>query len=109
MANRICPLCLGKVPRAAVLARSSAVGCPHCQRALELSLPSRLLASLLGLLGAYAAFRYTSGQGPLGWVLPLVASVLAFGIASALLLLLNADLVVRQEDRPEALASPGQH
>lgn len=111
MANRNCPMCFGKVPRAAVVARSAAVDCPHCGRALELSRPSRLLASLLGLLGAWFAFHYSSGgQGPLGWAVPLVASILAFGVVSPIFLMLHADLVVRPEGGAEPFAAvPGAH
>jgi hypothetical protein len=110
MANRNCPMCFHKVPRAAVLARSAAVDCPRCGRGLELSRPSRLLASLLGLLGAWFAFHYTSGgQGPLSWAVPLLASILAFGVVAPVFLMLNADLVVRPEAGAELLAAAPGH
>ncbi len=114
MANRMCPLCFGKVPRASAVAHTNDVMCPQCGRTLELSLPSRLLASFLGLAAAWLAFDFTSravasAAGLREWILPAVASLLAFGVVSPLFLLFSADLVVKQEIPEEPLAAPPAH
>jgi hypothetical protein len=96
MANRTCPLCFGQVPRSTVVTHSYDIACPHCGRALELSRQSRLLASLAGLVAAVFVFHFTrSSHLPLGWVLSIVSAFIAFGVASALFLLLTSDLVVK--------------
>jgi hypothetical protein len=107
MANRICPICFGKVPRSRIAAHSDAVDCPHCGRTLELSRPSRLLESFIGLAASWLVFawisRATAGTGDLReWFLPAVAAILTFGVVAALFLLMNSDLVVK----PDAPAGP---
>jgi hypothetical protein len=113
MANRICPICFGKVPRSRVVAHSYGFDCPQCGRALELSRPSRLLASLIGLLGAWLVFSWTTRamagtQDLRDWLLPVIASILTFGIVTPLFLMLNADLVVKPDAAGEPLAEPVQ-
>jgi hypothetical protein len=113
MANRICPICFGKVPRSPVVAHSHGLDCPHCGRALELSRPSRLLASLIGLVAAWLVFSWTARamagtQDLREWLLPVVASILTFGIVTPLFLMLNADLVVKPDAAGEPLAAPVQ-
>jgi hypothetical protein len=98
MAIRLCPLCLGRVSASAVVAQSDTIVCPGCGKTLELSRPSRWLGALLGIVAAWIAFRLTRGpNGALGWVLPMVASILAYAIVSPLFLMLTADLVVKRE------------
>jgi hypothetical protein len=111
MANRICPICFGKISRATVAAHSDAVDCPHCGRTLELSRPSRLLESFFGLAAGWLAFTWTSramaGTGDLReWFLPVMAAILAFGVVAPLFLLLNSDLVVKP-DAPAPAAAHG--
>jgi len=80
------------------VAQSDSILCPGCGRTLELSRPSRLLGALLGLMGAWFAFRLTrSAPGELRWVLPLVASILSYAIVSPLFLMFTGDLVVKRE------------
>jgi hypothetical protein len=90
------------------VAQSDGIRCPGCGTTLELSRPSRLLGALLGLTGAWLAFRLTRGaHGELSWVLPLVSSILAYGIVSPVFLILTGDLVVkRQQPYAEPLAAP---
>lgn len=110
MANRICPMCFAKVARCAVLAASDEVDCPKCGRALELSRPSKLLASFAGLVGACAAWRCALRHGaasPFAWVLPVAAAILGFSVAAPLFLALHSDLVVRKEMAPEPLPAAG--
>jgi hypothetical protein len=107
MANRMCPICFGKVPRSRIVAHSDAVDCPHCGRALELSRPSRLLSSFIGLAAAWLVFYWISrataaAQDLREWFLPAVAAIITFGVISPLFLLLNSDLVVK----PDAPAEP---
>lgn len=98
MAIRLCPLCLRKVSASAVVAESDAIVCPGCGKTLELSRPSRWLSALLGLVAGWVAFRLTRGAGgALGWVLPMVTSILAYATVSPLFLMLTADLVVKRE------------
>lgn len=109
MAIRICPLCMGKVPAGDAAAYSNTIACPNCRKPLEVSRPSRLITTFIGLLAAFIVYRFTRGQeGMLGWVLPLVYAVLAWGIVSALLLMLTADLRIRAEPPyAEVVSAPG--
>jgi hypothetical protein len=50
------------------------------------------LSAAVGLLAAYILIRTRT---TIGWLLPLVEAVFAYGIASALTLFFLADLVVR--------------
>ena len=106
MAIRICPLCMGKVPAEDVAAYSDTLSCPHCRKPLEVSRPSRLITTLIGLLAACVVYRFTRGsEGLLGWVLAMVCAVLTWGIVTPLLLMLTADLRIRA-DQPDAEAVP---
>ena len=49
MSNRACPLCFARLSRTQVLSRSNHLICPACHAQLELSRPSRLLASFAGV------------------------------------------------------------
>jgi len=105
VAIRICPLCMGKVPAEDVAAHSDTLSCPHCQKPLEVSRPSRLITTLVGLLTACFVYRVTRGsEGLLGWVLAMVYAVLTWGIVTPLLLMLTADLRIRA-DQPYAEAA----
>ena len=95
MWNRACPLCFAKVSRSQLLSRSNDLTCPACHSPLELSLYSRLLASFVGFLAALLVFHLPLPQTGANWVLRLVATFLAFGFGSALLLFFLADLAVR--------------
>ena len=112
MANAVCPVCRGKVPRAAVVAYSYGTSCPHCGRVLELSRSSRLLASFVGLAAAWLAFDFTRlrhwGRS-LDWVAPLVVAILALGIVSPLFLLFSADLLELQEPPAEPAHGEASH
>jgi hypothetical protein len=117
VAARVCPLCMGKVPAGEIAAYSNTMVCPHCQKPLEVSRPSRLITTLVGVVAAYFVYRFTRGsEGLLGWVLPLVYAVLAWGIVTPLLLMWTGDLRVRAEQpygeplrAPVAQGSSGHH
>ena len=112
MANRVCPICFAKLPVPRAAAQSYGTTCPSCGRALELSRPSRLLASYLGLAGGWLAYSWVSravaGRDDLaGWFLPVVVAIVAYGVVSALFLLFNSDVVVRAEAPAEAVVAGG--
>lgn len=96
MWNRACPFCFVKVPRALVLARSDEVVCPSCHAPLQLSRSSRVLGGVVGVIVAYFAVRLTlHSSADAAWVLPVVAAVLGYGIASALFLYFLSDVTAR--------------
>lgn len=116
MAIRTCPLCMGKVPAGDVVAYSDTIVCPGCQKPLEVSRPSRLITTAIGLLAAYFVYRLTRGsEGMLGWALPVVYAFFTWGIVTPLLLMLTADLRVRAEQpsaepvSAAAESAPGAH
>jgi hypothetical protein len=101
MWNRACPLCFAKVPRGLVLLRSEDLPCPSCHARLELSRPSRVLASIVGLLaGGAAVSRTIAGGIHGGWAFGLLLAVLSFGVGSVLVLFFLADLAVRPKPAP---------
>ncbi len=101
MWNRACPLCFVKLSPFSVLSRSNDIICPACHAQLELSRHSRVLSSTAGILAAGLVFHLPYTLTPLGnWVIPIVASFLAFGLGATLLLLLRTDLVVRPSAHP---------
>ena len=74
------------------------MSCPTCHAKLELSRHSRVLASIVGIAAAALVFHLSSPRIPLGHsVIPVSLACVAFGLGSALLLLVQADLVVRHE------------
>ena len=95
---RGCPLCFVKLSSVLVLSRSNDMSCPTCHAELELSRHSRVLASLVGIVAATVVFHLSSPAIPLGHsVIPVLLACVAFGVGSALLLLVRADLVVRHD------------
>lgn len=102
MAVRKCPLCLAVVPAGEALAYSNSIACPGCHARLEVTDGSRHVATLAGLLAGVLAWRLTShGAGTFSWVLPVLYSVLAFGIVGPLALAFIADLRLKPEAPPE--------
>ena len=93
MAVRICPQCGKTVPATRVMALSDAMECPHCQSRLEVSTGSRMIATAVGLGVAWVVWRVTrDSTNILGFALPVLLSVLAFGIVSPLVLMFTASL-----------------
>jgi hypothetical protein len=96
MWNRSCPLCFAKVPRSLVLTRAEDLLCPSCHTPLEISRSSRVLSAIAGLLAGFVAVHVVLRVSTTGrWAIPMVGAVLAYAIASALLLFFLADLVVQ--------------
>ena len=93
MAIRMCPHCGKTVPVALVVAYSDDMDCPHCQTRLTVSNGSRMFSSTVGLLVAGLVYWLTrNSPNILGFALPVLFAVLAFGGVSALVLTLTATL-----------------
>jgi hypothetical protein len=90
---RICPHCKTEVPAPEIAAHSDNVECPKCGARLEVASGARTISSACGLGAAAIAWRLASGStGDLSGVLPTLYAFLAFGIVSALALMLTANL-----------------
>ena len=101
MWNRACPLCFARLSRTQVLSCSNDLICPACHAQLELSRPSRVLASFAGIFAAISIFYLAPSSDPLtNWTWPMLAAIVSFGLVSALVLFLASDLVVRPLLRP---------
>jgi len=101
MANHKCPLCFAKVPRALILTKSLEVECPACHAALEISRGSRVLASFVGVLAATVAAHLGGlASETARWSLPIVAAVVTYGVASAIVLFVFSELAVRERISP---------
>ena|SRR5271165_2293324 len=101
MENHACPLCFAKVSRALILTKTLEVDCPACHAELEVSRGSRVLASFVGILAAFAAVRLgVQMSGTAGWTLPIVAAIASFGVCSAVVLILFSELAVRAQISP---------
>ena len=101
MWNHACPLCFAKVPRILVLTRAEELVCPLCHAPLELSRYSRVVSATAGILAGFAAVHFVLRSNLGGrWVLPLVGAILAYALASALVLFFLSDLAVRPEQSP---------
>jgi hypothetical protein len=101
---RICPHCHAAISAAESAAYTNGLECPNCRAHLEVSEGSRMIATWLGLAAGYAAWRLTRDSGgPLGWVLPLVYSFLAFSVVAAIGVMFTADL---RSKPPEPDAEP---
>jgi hypothetical protein len=109
MWKRTCPLCFVRIPWTVALAHSYEIRCPACHAALELSRFTRLFGAFGGIAGAYVAFhvvrRISHG---LSWAAPMVVAILAFGIVSALFVVIAGDLVVRAKTATESFPHPAK-
>jgi hypothetical protein len=93
LANRICPHCGNTVPASLVMALSDDMECPHCHTQLEVAGGSRMIATTVGLIVAWLVYWVTrDSTNILGFALPVLLSVLAFGIVSSLVLIFTAVL-----------------
>jgi hypothetical protein len=93
MAARKCPMCLKAVPAGFVVAYTNGMDCPGCGQRLEVSLGSRYLASLAGILaGALVWRRSDPSQGQLGFATAVLWAFLAYSVVAPLVLMLIADL-----------------
>jgi hypothetical protein len=97
-----------------VAAQSNDFVCPGCGQHLEVTEGSRVLAATAGIAGGYFAL----GAAPpphstLGWAVPVLFALLAYGCISALVLMATADLRLipapAQEAAPAAPAAGSPH
>ena len=111
MATRICPHCGNTVPATLVMAFSDGLECPHCQTRLQVASGSRMVASAAGLVAAWLVWRITRGStNILGFALPVLFAILAFGIASPLVLAFTAALRIAPPPQVfEPVAAHGAH
>jgi len=104
MAARKCPMCLQAVAAGHVVAYSDGMECPGCGRRLEVSLGSRYLASLAGIAAGVLAWRQSNpAQGEMGFAAAVLWAFLAYSAVAPLVLMVIADLRVKEE---EAVAEP---
>ncbi len=109
MAARICPQCMKPVPVTCAAAFTNGMNCPHCNTRLEVGSLSRGVSSFAGLAAAWGVWVATRNmQGILGAIAPVLYAILAFGVVSALVTMLTADLrVAPPAVEPVAAASHG--
>lgn len=109
MAARKCPMCMAKVPAGHTVAYTDGMTCGGCGAKLEISMASRYLATLAGIAAALIAWRlsYPSAK-MLGWVLPAVYAIVAYGVVSPIAQMLIADLVVKEEEPETEPAHAGR-
>jgi hypothetical protein len=107
---RCCPICMAVVPAGKVVAHTDDLVCDGCGKPLEIASGSRDLAVFAGVLagaigwwlGAHSAQSGTA----LGWALPVVYAVLAFGAVTPAVLMLSADLRIREVSAiPQSVAA----
>lgn len=111
MAIRICPHCGQTVPATLAMALSNGLECPHCQTLLEVGNGSRLVASAAGLVAGWLVWLFTRGSSNiLGFALPVLFAVLAYGIVSALVLAFTASFRIAPPPQVfEPVAAHGSH
>lgn len=109
MWKRKCPLCFVRIPWTATLAHSYEITCPACHAPLELSRFTRILGASGGIAGAFVLLHLSQGifHGE-AWVLPVVAAILGYGVASAAFVLIGGDLVVRRKLAPASFPQPSK-
>lgn len=75
------------------MALSDGMECPHCQKRLEVATGSRMIATTAGLVAGVVVWWTTRSMANiLGFALPVLLSLLAFGIVSPLALMFTAAL-----------------
>lgn len=109
MAIRKCPVCMTKLGAAYVVANSYDLVCPNDGRPLEVSRISRNLSIFAGLAAGYGVWYFSSQSAgnhqALGWVFPVLYSVIAFGIVAPIVLMTTADLSLKAELPPPEISS----
>lgn len=99
---------MSNLSAALLAAYSNGMECPNCHLRLEVGTFSRYLGAWGGMAAGWLAWRLTrGGEGILGGALPLLYAVLAFGIVSAALVMLIADL--RPAPETAAESAPPAH
>jgi hypothetical protein len=111
MAIRKCPACLTTAPMGAAVATSYDFVCAGCGQHLEVTETSRVLASGAGIVAGYFALRAAPPvYSTLGWAVPVLYALLAYGGLSALILMFTADLrLIPAPTQPSPLEAPTAH
>jgi hypothetical protein len=111
VAVRMCPHCGNTVPATLVMALSDGMECPHCQTRLQVATGSRMVATAAGLVVAWVVWQLTRGStNILGFALPVLFTILAFGIVSPLVLAITAGLRIAPAPQVfEPVAAHGTH
>ncbi len=112
MAIRKCPACLTTAPMGAVVAFTNNFVCAGCGQHLAVSEASRVLAAALGIVAGYIAMSTAPpAYSMLGWAVPVLFALLAYGCVSALILMATADLrlIPAPTPTPVAEASATHH
>lgn len=110
MAARKCPMCLQEVGAGCVVACTDGMNCPGCGQRLEVSQGSRYLASLAGIAAGVLAWRQSDAtRGELGFAAAVLWTFLACSVVAPLVLMLIADLRVKEEEAPAEPVHGGGH
>ncbi len=111
MAIRKCPACLTTASMGDVAAHSDDFVCAGCSQHLQVAEASRVLASTVGIAAGYFALRAAPPpHSTLGWAVPVLFALLAYGCVSALVLMLFADLqLIPAPTQPAATPEPAAH
>ena len=106
MAIRKCPACLTTAGMGVVAAQTNDFVCAGCGQHLEVAEASRVLAATAGIAGGYLALSAVpSPHSTLGWAVPVLFALLAYGCVSALILMATADLRLIPGPAPQAAAA----
>jgi len=107
---RKCPQCSTSIPASATAAYSDALECPGCKAPLELSSAPRYAATTLGLAaGATAAWVTRDNAAAAGWVVPLLAGFVSYGVVAALATMLLSAVRLRTAEPVAAHSSNPDH
>jgi hypothetical protein len=111
MAIRKCPACLTTAPMGTAVAYSNDFVCAGCGQHLEVSEASRVLASAVGIIAGYFAIQAAPpAYSTLGFAVPVLYALLAYGCVSAIILMLSADLrLIPAPTQPAAGEAPASH
>lgn len=114
MAARQCPNCLAIVPATNISAYSNTLVCPACGKPLQISAFSRNLAAFIGLAVGALVWRfftsyYANHPNALGWVLPILFAYLALSVLQLLVLMVSADLRLKDLAELAAAEAPVAH
>jgi hypothetical protein len=112
---RQCPNCMAIVPAWKIASYSNDLVCTGCGRPLGISAFSRNISAFAGLAAGALVWRisfahYAGNPGSLGWLLPIVFAYLALSVVAPIVLILLADLHLREvEAPPEIHQAPAHH
>jgi hypothetical protein len=102
------------IPAGKIASYSNDLVCTGCGRPLGISGFSRNISAFAGLAaGAFvwriASAHYAGNPGSLGWLLPIVYAYLALSVVAPVVLILMADLHLREAEAPQAIHEAPAH